>query len=248
VSYLWWPFLQDTVKPPNTGSSGLRLRRSRAGAFCQKCAIIWEEVSPVPPLPLSHPVGRIYQSLIRREALMDLYNTIARWAGWPAIVAILLLAGTYAYFVLHNRLELLRDKNEWFEKQLTELREYSPDILAQRLAERLRILSEELERLTEDHKTSQKSIQDKEAELTEVKAQIANLKAQIEKAQELLRLVSDSGLICPRCGAPLSTREYHADLVEYDGREIDVEHEIIVYECGFEIVDGKTTSECQRSE
>ena len=30
-------------RPTNTGSSGQQLRRSRAGAICQKCAIIEKE-------------------------------------------------------------------------------------------------------------------------------------------------------------------------------------------------------------
>jgi DNA repair exonuclease SbcCD ATPase subunit len=178
---------------------------------------------------------------------MDLFNTIASWVGWPVVVAILLLAGSYAYFVLQKHLELLKDKNEWLEKQVADLREHSPDILAQRLAERLRILNEELERLTADNKTSQTSIQNKETELAEVKTQIINFNDQIEKAQELLRLVSDSGLVCPQCGAPLETRYYPNESMDDNGHDIDVDHEVIVYECGLEIVDGEVRTQCGRS-
>lgn len=178
---------------------------------------------------------------------MDPYTTLASWTGWPAIVAVLLLAGGYAYSVLHSRLELLKEKNEWLEKQATMLKECSPDVLAQRLANRLRILSEELERLNADQIASETSIRKKEAELAEVKAQIDHLKDQIAKAQDLLKVVSDAGLVCPQCGAPLETREYHDEVVEYEGRDIDVNHEIIRYECGLEIIDDRVRAQCTRS-
>jgi len=178
---------------------------------------------------------------------MDLYNTIASWTGWPAIVAILLLAGGYAYWVINSRSEQLKEKNELLEAQLTTLKNYSPDILAQRLADRLRILNEELERLNADHEASRESIRNKEAELAEVKAQIGKLSEQLAKAQDLLQTVSDAGLVCPKCGAPLEVREYHSELVEYQGRELDVDHEFISYECGLEIIDGNVTSNCRRS-
>ena len=127
------------------------------------------------------------------------------------------------------------------------LREYSPDVLAQRLADRLRILSEELERLNADQVVSQESIRKKEAELAEVKAQIDHLKDQIAKAQDLLQMVSDAGLVCPHCGALLETREYYDEVVEYQGRDIDVNHESIRYECGLKIVDGRVRAQCTRT-
>lgn len=92
---------------------------------------------------------------------MDLYNTIAGWTGWPAIVAILLLASGYAYWVMHSHSELLKEKNEWLQSQLTNLREFAPDVLTQQLADRSCLLSEELERLKTDHEASQESIRNK---------------------------------------------------------------------------------------
>jgi DNA repair exonuclease SbcCD ATPase subunit len=177
---------------------------------------------------------------------MDLYNTISSWVGWPVVVALLILGGSYAYFVFQNRLDFLKDKNEWLDKQVDELKKFTPDVLAQRLSERLRILTEELERLSVDHKTNQEVIQKKETELNEVKGEIFDLQYQIQRAEDLLQLVSDFGLMCPQCGAPLISKETHYELVEYGGRELDIDHEIIVYDCGRKIIDGETTSECQR--
>lgn len=178
---------------------------------------------------------------------MESYKIIAGWIGWPAVVAVLFLAGGYGRWVMHARSELLKEKNEWLEAQLTALKERSPDVLAQRLADRSCLLTEELERLNADHEASQESIGNKEAELAEVKAQIGNLTDQLAKGQDLLQMVSDSGLVCPRCGAPLEVREYHSESVEYQGYDLDIDHEIIRYECGLEILDGEVRGNCSRS-
>ncbi len=167
--------------------------------------------------------------------------------GWPAVVAITLLAVAYGSFVLENRIELLKEESEWLEKRLVEQKENSPDILARHLAEKSHLLAEELESLAEEHNISEKMIQGKEAELADVKVQITRLQTQIDKAQELLRFMSDYGLVCPQCSAPLEIRDYHVDSREYNGRELDIEHEMIRYQCGLEIIDNKVISECQSS-
>ncbi len=43
---------------------------------------------------------------------MELYNLIASWAGWPVIVAVILVAGGYAGWLLNNRIEHLKETNE----------------------------------------------------------------------------------------------------------------------------------------
>ncbi len=40
---------------------------------------------------------------------MDAYNTIAGWTGWPAVVALMLLAGGYAYWVMQRRTEIMKE-------------------------------------------------------------------------------------------------------------------------------------------
>ena len=178
-------------------------------------------------------------------AVMDFYNTIASWTGWPAVVALMLLAGGYAYWVMQRRTEIIKEKNEWLKDQLTALKECAPDILAKRCADRWRLAKEELERLNSDHEASQESIQAKEAELAEVKSQIANLMDQLTKAHDSLKIVVEGGLVCPECGAPLETRGRHPEFAEYQGFHMVVDHDLTKYECGLEIVDGKVTSKCK---
>jgi hypothetical protein len=175
---------------------------------------------------------------------MDLYSIIAGWTGWPVIVAVLILAGGYIYAVVNSRLELIKEKNEWLEAQISNLKEYSPDLLAQRLADRLRIANEELERLNADHLVSKEVIKKKQFEQAGIKAELRKFNNQLEKGRELLKLVSDSALICSSCGAPLLSREYHQETVEYNGTELDVDHERIMYECGLQLFDGEVVSDC----
>jgi len=178
---------------------------------------------------------------------VELYNVIASWAGWPTVLAILLVAVGFGAWILQNRIALLQDKNEWQADQIDQLKLYSPDVLAQRLAERLRLVSQELERLNADHASSRETIQVKEGELREVTTQIDSLKDQLAKAQVLLHTVTQNALVCPHCGAPLEAREYHSELAEYEGREIDVDHEFVLYECGLTLLDGEVTANCKRT-
>jgi len=175
---------------------------------------------------------------------MEIYNEFASFVGWPAIVAILLLAGGYAFFALNNRIEFLKERIEGLEKDNSDLRQYSPDILAISLADRLRISSEELERIKADEKSSQKLIQTKEIELKQVKFEIHNLHNKVKKELELLHLVAERELLCFHCGAPLEIRDIHEDTHEIDGRDIDISNEIVIYECGHEIINGNIVSEC----
>jgi DNA repair exonuclease SbcCD ATPase subunit len=175
---------------------------------------------------------------------MEIYQTIAEWTGWPPIVAILLAAIGFGYFGVRSRLELQKERIDWLEKQLEVANQYRPDILAQRLAERLRLASQELEQLNADHEGSTRKIKEKESQLESVRSEISDLQLQLESAEEILTLVKDRELVCPHCGSPLVVHEFYPDMVEYQGRDIDFEHETTAYECGHEIVDGRITSQC----
>jgi len=174
---------------------------------------------------------------------MDIYTTIASWAGWPATVALLLVLGAGAYWVLNKRYDWLKSQNELLETQLRSQKENSPDILAQRLLVRYLISMQELERLLADQKTSQDIIASKEAELARIRNEMGQLGNQLEKAQKSLTALSDSGFLCPYCGAPLEIMDYHSEVVEHT----IVDYESLQYECGTEIVDGRVRRNCTGS-
>jgi len=92
----------------------------------------------------------------------------------------------------------------------------------------------------QDHK-----LEDLHQDVRYVRSVVGEL-GQFEKAQKSLSLLSDTGLLCLYCGAPLETREYHSEWAEYDGRDLEVDHEFIRYECGCEVVDGQVRQNCTR--
>ncbi|MEW5939459.1 MAG: MIR domain-containing protein [Chloroflexota bacterium] len=49
---------------------------------------------------------------------MDLYELVASWIGWPIVVAILLLLGGAALWLLKNRLDYQKEINEQLRKNL----------------------------------------------------------------------------------------------------------------------------------
>jgi rubrerythrin len=172
---------------------------------------------------------------------MDLYNTLAGWADWPAVVALLLLIGAFGYWMLNKHIELLKEKIMGLENEIANLKQNTPDVLAQRMANRHKLLTEELERLHLDHKASQEAFEAKKAELEDLGSEINYFGWQLSEAQDLL---SENKFVCPHCNSPLVVKEYQVDLEEYGGSEIDVEYEHIVYQCGYELVDGKEIKDC----
>lgn len=48
---------------------------------------------------------------------MEIYTELAKWVGWPAIVALLLLLGGIAGWILNQRIENLKEKNAHLEKE-----------------------------------------------------------------------------------------------------------------------------------
>jgi len=175
---------------------------------------------------------------------MELYNILANWVGWPVVVAFLLVSGGYAYWAFKKHINFLKEKNDWLEKEVNNLKEYSPDVLAQRLANRLKILGDELERLHIDQEVSKEVIKFREFELAQVNKEIETLKNQLEKANKLL---SGTDLLCPYCGAALETKEYFPEYGWINGREIEYEIVHIRYECGYELKEDEVIGNCSQN-
>lgn len=156
-----------------------------------------------------------------------------------------------ALFVLYRILveqkdatiQLQKENIAYLKDQLADAKGQSPDVLAQNLSTRVKLLEEELKRLQEDNTTTQEQVTAKEMELKQAREDAEELTKKVLHARELL-----SDFLCPHCGAPLAERAYHSELVEYQGRELDVDHEYTAFECGFEIVDGEVRGKCRNLE
>lgn len=165
---------------------------------------------------------------------------------WTQIASI--LGFVFAVFGLYKLLvdqkdstiQLLKETVSTLKDQLAEARSSTPDVLAQSLSARVKLLEGELERLSQDKGTSQELVHEKEEELRLARHKAEELTKQVSVAREML-----NDFLCPLCGAPLSVREYHSEMVEYKGREIDVDHDYTEFECGYSVLDGKPHSQCR---
>ena len=161
------------------------------------------------------------------------------------IVSILVFLG--ALFAVYRSLasqkdatiEALREQIELLKLQLGQAQSQTPDIAVELLSKRVKSISDELTRLHQDNQSGAELIQNKERELEIAKFEMSQLRVQIARAEELL-----SDFSCPQCKAPMISREFHYECIEYKGRELDVDHEIVLYECGLELVDGKESTAC----
>lgn len=147
-----------------------------------------------------------------------------------------------ALFVLYRVLvdkkdatiQLQKENIAYLKDQLTDVKSKSPDSLAQSLSDRIKLFEEELYRLKQDNTSTQGQIEAKETELKQAREEAEELTRKILHAKELL-----NDFLCPYCGAPLAQKTYQEEYTEHKGYEFSVEHEYIVYECGYSILDGK---------
>ena len=149
------------------------------------------------------------------------------------------------YRVLVNQkdatIQLLKEKNKYLSQKLSDLSQLTPDALAKSLADRVVLLDDEIYRLSTDKEKNQDEIKSKEDELLKVKEKAEKLSREIAKAHELME-----EFFCPHCGSPMAERAYHVESVEYQGRDLDVDHEYVAYECGYSLADGDEVSSCRK--
>lgn len=172
-------------------------------------------------------------------------NEVIFWTQIGSIVAFVL-----TLFVLYRLLveqksatiELQKENIAYLKDQLADAKAQSPDMLAQSLAGRVEILEGELKRLQQDNTSTQDDIKAKELELSHARLEAEELSKKVLHARDLLK-----DYLCPFCGAPLAEKAYASESVEYQGREIDVDHELTAFECGYEIVDGAVRRQCKNA-
>ena len=106
---------------------------------------------------------------------------------------------------------------------------------------RLERFETELTKLSEDHDANEREISKKQIELAQTRAELDELRGQIDRAEEYL-----GRLFCPYCKAPMVERAFWDESVEYEGRDINVDHEVVRYECGLTIKDDSESNKCPR--
>ena len=140
-------------------------------------------------------------------------------------------------------IELLRTEADGLRQQVAELRETRPDVLAEQLSRRIQIQAEEIQRMAADSESDAALLAEKESELRRAFSELDDLRSKMQYAGEVL-----GELFCPHCAAVMVERAFHYETVGYQGRELEVDHEVVVYECGREIHDGEVRRECGQLE
>jgi len=138
-------------------------------------------------------------------------------------------------------IETLKERIEQLKEKLESEKDASPDVLAEKLSARIKIYEDEIRKLSKDQQANQEAIKVKQEELAATRKELEVLEAQMQEAQETL-----DEFLCPHCKAPMTIHDYASESVEYEGRELDIEHEFIMYDCGLEIHDDKETSPCRK--
>lgn len=173
-------------------------------------------------------------------------NDVIFWTQITTIVGFIIALFTLYGILVKSKdatIELLRERLTARDKELEVARATGPDLLAEKYSKRVNLLTEELKRLSRDEENNKTIIEQKELELREVEALIVSLRNQIQIAKDVME-----EFLCPRCSAPMLRRDFQTQLVEHNGRDIDIEHEETEFECGLTIVNGKEVVKCSESE
>ena len=136
-------------------------------------------------------------------------------------------------------IQALKEQTELLKLQLAQAQSQTPDVAVEALSRRVKSITEELSRLQQDANATADTIAGKERELESAKDELSELREQVARAEKLF-----DGFSCPRCKAPMETREYLCEVVEHNGRDVDIDHEFVTYECGLTLSDGRETRPC----
>ncbi len=85
----------------------------------------------------------------------DLYVAVAKWAGWPAISALLIVIMAVIIFVESRHVEVLKERIRQLERDLVTARDFTPDQLLRRLTQRHSYAMKELGKLELEKKSAQ---------------------------------------------------------------------------------------------
>ena len=168
---------------------------------------------------------------------------------WTQIVSIIGFIGVvfYLYRLLveqkESTIQLQRENIAYLKDQLADARAQSPDVLAQSLRNRVSQFEEELKRLEQDKTSTQEQVVAKVSELKKARLEAEELTKRVVHARGLLK----DFVVCPCCGALPAEKTYDSESGEYQGREIDVDHECLAFECGYSVADGQIRGLCRNT-
>jgi hypothetical protein len=114
--------------------------------------------------------------------LYTLYSNLSSWLGWPITFLVILGVSAWGYFVLNNRISLLKEQNNYLEMKLRDAESFRPDIVAIKLAERHKQQADVIEILNQDNIRNMEEIKKREEELEQTRAEMQVLATQLDEA------------------------------------------------------------------
>ena len=135
-------------------------------------------------------------------------------------------------------IRLQEEQISFLKVRLANAESDAPDDLALALANHVKMYEEELQRIIADKFATEDEVNEKEEKLRQARSEAEELTKRIAHATELLRDYL----------SPVARREYQNESMEYVGREIDIEHEYKLFECGLEVLDGTQSGKCGSAE
>jgi hypothetical protein len=176
--------------------------------------------------------------IVRKDIFMN--NEILFYTQLGSIVAYMITV-FFLYRLLVGQkeatIELLKEKNNYLETQLKDLKEKSPGILEEVLSKRINIFENELKKLSKDEVHNKEIIQEKEKELKIERGKLEKLQDKIEEIKEI-----SAEYFCSDCDAPLVSKEYHGGSYDEEG----IEYEVIQFECGKQIINDRVHRKCSK--
>jgi hypothetical protein len=101
----------------------------------------------------------------------------------------------YLYQVLvrgkEATIQLLQEKNDWLQKELDIAKESLPDVVIQRLNERIKIITDEMERLSKDKVANEELIRQKDREKNELQADIDRTVRRLSRFNDALKKANE---------------------------------------------------------
>ncbi|PZU29863.1 MAG: hypothetical protein DI584_01360 [Stenotrophomonas sp.] len=160
------------------------------------------------------------------------------------VVFVLALLGVYRSLSSQKdaTIQALKEQLELLKLQLAQAGSQPPDVAVQAASRRIAMITDEISRLHQDADATAETIARKEQELEGAKDELSQLREQVDRAEQLF-----DGFSCPKCKAPMNTRVFHSEMVEHNGRDFDIDHEFVTYECGLELMDGAEARPCRAS-
>lgn len=140
-----------------------------------------------------------------------------------SVIIIMFTIYQFLFAQKNSTIERLTHDIKHLERKLKDAEKVAPDALVEALSERVEASLKEISRLKTDGE--------------EYEGQILEIENVLEETRNHLNNLSEEGLLCPKCHAPLIRKYSTTTSNEMHGREVEYDIEFTEYECGYSVND-----------